>query len=274
MKIVSKILTQATIWKRICELILSPHLTQEIINWQEFLNDFITPKAKCLTLKLRRGGRLMIRGAAIDKFPVAEIFVRDDYRLRRLTPVPNCIIDLGAGIGEFCVYATLCFPKVTIYAYEPDKNAYDLLQKNIAVNSLAKRVNFFPLAVTNKLGLTTLYTSQTSGYASLLAHSPVSQTVTTTTLERIFAMHQVKRVDLLKMDIEGAEYDILYSLSPDIFKKIKRIHLECHDLNSLRCNHRALKKFLEQMGYLVEKKWMFDQKICMLYALHRNLKDF
>ena len=69
------------------------------------------------------------------------------------------------------------------------------------------------------------------------------------TLENIFDENRITNCDLLKLDCEGAEYDILMNTKKEIFEKIKLISLEYHNI----INHDGyeLKKFLEIVGFLV-----------------------
>ncbi len=272
MKIPRKILTLLTIGKRLCELLLTPNLSGEIRNWPRFLADFIFPIPGRYTLILRSLGRITLRGQTIDKFPVSEVIVRDDYQLRTLTTTPpKIIIDIGASIGEFCIYAAIIYPHSTIYAYEPDPNAFAILKYNVSDNTLEKRVFIFSQAVAGSKSRARLYMSQTSGHASLITHTPLSRLVSTIRLEDIFSKHKIRCCDLLKMDIEGAEYALLYSVPRRIYKKIRRIHLECHNFGDIKFTSQALTKFLEERGFSVEKRSAYDRNLCMLYARNQHL---
>ena len=57
--------------------------------------------------------------------------------------------------------------------------------------------------------------------------------VQSTTLEKIFDENNISNCDFLKMDCEGAEYEILFNLPEKIFKKINKICLEYHDMKEL-----------------------------------------
>lgn len=266
MRITSRMLTFLTSGKRVGELILNPKLRQEISNWWLLLADFINPQKRIYTLNLRGEKRLMLRGGTFDKWPVSEIIVRDDYHLRTLLPTPKIIIDLGAGIGEFCLYASLLFPKVKIYAYEPDRETYQLLLQNLKTNKLAGHVYPFKLAVAKKNSPEQLYINQTKGYAKLINLYPRAQLLQTTSLDRIFSLNKIQTCDLLKIDIEGAEYAVLYSFSPALFKKIRHIHMECHNFASTAYNSKSMQQFLENNGFIVEERTSFDRAISMLFA--------
>jgi hypothetical protein len=69
-------------------------------------------------------------------------------------------------------------------------------------------------------------------------------------LESALAKLNITQLDLLKMDCEGAEYEILLNTSPEILRLVKRIIMEYHDLDAQRA-HPILVDFLQQQGYQV-----------------------
>jgi FkbM family methyltransferase len=85
--------------------------------------------------------------------------------------------------------------------------------------------------------------------------------VSVTTLDALFADHAIERCDLLKIDVEGAEYEIFAATSPDTFARIERIVGEYHDVfpDDPRTRVAAFRASLERLGYRVEiapsRKW-------------------
>ena len=69
------------------------------------------------------------------------------------------------------------------------------------------------------------------------------------TLPQIFDMFHLEKIDFLKMDCEGSEYDILYNLETSLYAKIKLISLEFHDLNTLKQSGNSLASFLSKQGF-------------------------
>jgi hypothetical protein len=61
----------------------------------------------------------------------------------------------------------------------------------------------------------------------------------------------IRQVDLVKLDCEGAEYEILFNLPPVYFPRIRRIVLEYHD-NVTAYTHLDLAAFLKEQGYRVK----------------------
>ena len=79
-----------------------------------------------------------------------------------------------------------------------------------------------------------------------------TQATQTTTLERIFHKNRIEKCDLIKMDCEGAEFNILYNAPKSIFDKVSHIFMEYHDWIEGE-SHKELKTYLEKLGYRVEK---------------------
>ncbi|MBU2477194.1 FkbM family methyltransferase [Candidatus Micrarchaeota archaeon] len=210
-----------------------------------------------------------------------ETVLEDQYRLKNTSlHEDSVIIDLGAQIGLFSVYASNKAKK--IFAFEPVSENYDLLVKNIKLNKLENKIMHFNLAVSDKKGKEKIFLSQNhSGGHSIYGFeefdekksSPINQfikskgfnkekfiEVSSITLEEIFRINKIKHCDLLKMDIEGAEYKVLYNLPDYCFEKIQRIAMECHDLDEKKKNSGYVKKFLQSKGFKVELNY------AMLYA--------
>jgi FkbM family methyltransferase len=163
------------------------------------------------------------------------------------------IVDVGAAIGEFTVVAGKAAPKGRVFAIEPNPDSVALLRQNLKANQL-NNVEIIENGLWHETSLQTL---------SLINDEPL-QAIThnceqtlpgqiqfeTQTLASFISEHQLKRVDLLKSDAEGAEYDFLLTSLADVLQVIQRIVMEYHDLDNER-NHRKLTEFLTANGYQV-----------------------
>ncbi|PIN99120.1 MAG: hypothetical protein COT90_01190, partial [Candidatus Diapherotrites archaeon CG10_big_fil_rev_8_21_14_0_10_31_34] len=78
--------------------------------------------------------------------------------------------------------------------------------------------------------------------------------VQTTVLKEIFESNKIEKCDLMKIDIEGGEYPLLYDLEESIFSKIKLIAMECHKLDEKQNNPKKLIDFLQKKGFEIKKK--------------------
>ncbi len=119
------------------------------------------------------------------------------------------VVDVGAHIGYFTLLAARRVgPTGRVYAFEPVPYNYNLLVKNIALNGYE---NIVPVqkAVSDKVGTATFYIHPNqvghSFYPETLGRSKTAITVETTTLDQFFSEQGWPPVQMVKMDIEGAE---------------------------------------------------------------------
>jgi len=133
---------------------------------------------------------------------------------RQLIQPGMVVVDVGANVGYFTLLAAeLAGSSGTVYAFEPEPNNYALLKKNIQLNSYS---NIQPIetAVSNERGSTQLYLSaMDNGSHSIygMAARGVTEThlVATTTLDAFLEGEGWPKVDLVKIDVEGAEIRVL-----------------------------------------------------------------
>ena len=168
----------------------------------------------------------------------------------------SVVLDIGANIGTFSVYAGTSARGVTIYAYEPTAGFFALLGDNIRLNGLEHQVKCFNLAVGADSRVRQLaLESTTFSFPTLTppAGDQVTRTVDVqaTSLADILDANALERVDLLKMDCEGAEYETLYGTPDQYLARIGEIRMEYHQLPGERCNKQALAAFLQSRGYRI-----------------------
>lgn len=240
-------------------------IAKTIRNWIQYLKDFYLKKSGVLCYKLRKGGRFIIRGNSDDHYIAGEIFVHRVYNPPGFEiKKGDNVVDIGAQIGIFSLYAGL--RGANVYSFEPTLENLAILKKNIAINNL-RNVHIFNLAVSKDIGEKTFYFCKDKNYTgrhSLYppAHESEKITVKVTNLAQIIKNNKIDKIDLLKMDCEGAEYDIFFNLSQSNFKKIKKISMEFHDIDKKR-NHKTLIQFLIKKGFKIKLNKRFNT---MLYA--------
>jgi len=125
---------------------------------------------------------------------------------RRLIKPGMHVLDVGAHAGYFTrLYAKLVGPTGTVFAFEPDPENYALLEQN---TRHLKNVRRFPVAVSNQVGTVDFYeTDNNTGCHSLIpaGFRPNKISVSATTLDALLDAGQLPNIDLIKIDIEGAE---------------------------------------------------------------------
>jgi FkbM family methyltransferase len=136
---------------------------------------------------------------------LGHIFNDDEYRA---SGTPDVIFDLGANVGFATLYFSRCFPQARIVSVEADPRTYARLCQNV---SALPNVTPLNLAVTHADGPVPFHSSPYSLWSGLTAQSTgtVEITVEGITLSTLMARTHVKRVGLLKLDIEGAEFALL-----------------------------------------------------------------
>lgn len=141
-------------------------------------------------------------------------------------------IDIGANIGAVSVYVAsfnnaldVGSKRIKVFAYEPEPHNLSLLSKNIKRNNLVDDIKIIPKAV---FSTSPIMISNKGGDSSVLQTLKDSSEVEAVSLESVFANNKIASCDVLKMDVEGAEYDILLNTDIEILRKIKYLALEFH----------------------------------------------
>ena len=170
-----------------------------------------------------------------------------------MTP-PPIIVDAGANIGAFTLLAAQRFPKAKILSFEPEIENYDLLMENINLNHLSGRVTAIKHALAEKIEERIFYISNFEYAHSLLKEQVADSNKTElvvkcVTLPQIMQDYNITFIDILKLDIEGSEYEVLYQLPNEIYNKIGAILLEIHTSDLYK--REDLIEFLKKHGFHV-----------------------
>lgn len=160
------------------------------------------------------------------------------------------VVDIGAALGDYAVWAGRQLTNGRLIAVEPFPRSVKLLKENLRLN----RLNNVSVAETaigavdgqSGLQLVTGQAVQHSTAASSAAAGSVP--VRVRSLPSFFHEMGIVSCDYLKIDCEGAEYDILFNCPPIFLQKIKRICMEVHDHITPHSRHDMI-AFLEKNGY-------------------------
>ena len=225
-----------------------------ITNWPTVIAAFIgLPLAQPFTLQLRTGLHFKAR-SRMDVWIIKETCLDLDYeRLSGPIQADWNIIDIGAGLGDYALGAARCNPHGVVHAYEPFPGSFDLLQQNLRLNQIGN-VSAFAEAVSDHTGTLQLEMSgaavqhRTAG----AGQAQVSVGVPAITLSQALARLNGAPCDLLKMDCEGAEYEILMNADEACWPLLKRIVMEYHD-GVTAYSHQDLAAFFEKRGCRVRR---------------------
>ena len=144
-----------------------------------------------------------------DSGIIGEIFSDEVYD-RYFTPEKGSIvIDVGAHVGTYTLKAASRVGNTGhVYAIEPSPTSYALLKHNIKINSF-KNITPLNIALSNQNGKQKLYLANKPSHATVVNPSNKYVKVDSRKLDDIIQQHTSKRIDIIKIDAEGAEKEIL-----------------------------------------------------------------
>jgi len=211
-------------------------------------------KKNQIILKTKNDLQLSIRANKSNDIHVfSEIWLEETYLKWKINFSKNSnVIDIGSHIGLFTLQIASMNKNSNIFCFEPNNENFNMLKNNIKINNL-KKIKIFQMAVSFKNGETELSINKndSSGH-SIKKEFEKKENVKTITLKKILDDNQIEHCDLLKLDCEGAEYEILFSTSKNELKKIKQICLEYHKLADEPKLYKKLIDFLEENGFKIE----------------------
>ena len=219
-------------------------------NWHEYLFNYVFRRRKPAEYRMRNGFRLIDETGTLAG-TLAQVFVRRQYGSLKGF---RTVVDIGANMGGFAVYAAHSCPDAKIYCYEPEEQNFGLLKQNIEINGLEGRVSAFQCAVAANNGQRELAVGESPLNSFHIASDDASRRmVSCTTIRNILRDLHLEEIDLLKMNCEGTEYEILEGCSGGDFDRIANLRLEYHILDDQSRNGESLARWLESRGYRIER---------------------
>lgn len=198
--------------------------------------------------KLRSGLIFCVRPGTSDTMILFDIFAENEYQPKDLPQFkiqPNwLVLDFGANIGAFTLQAHQAGAKV--HAFEALPENYMLLQDNIYSNLAQHIVHLTQGAVTDKPGTVRMH--RKAGSSSIHWHEGESSVeVESLPIKTILA--QFPHIDLLKCDIEGAEFAVFAALDAPTLRQFDRIAMEYHNYGDF--DHNQIIMQLKRAGFEV-----------------------
>lgn len=193
---------------------------------------------KMITLDFHGHKLQLVRGGAQDLYN--EVMVHDNYKMLssglEFSP-GDIILDIGANEGYFSIMMAVLFP-VKVIAYEPTKKAFGFFMENLRNNNILNVEPHFT-GISNEAGRKDLkehpvYTTTSSAYVH--AYAPNIETCDMITLDEAIGD---KKIKLLKIDIEGGEYDALYPCT--LLDRVEMVTGEFHS-----------NEYLKSLGYTID----------------------
>ncbi len=217
----------------------------QLRNWSELLHGTLKETLGAVildtpVLRFRNGLEIEMASGGYAGFSVlfAEIFIDHCYRPTSRFVIGDgwTVVDIGANVGFFTCRAATAAKHTRVVAVEPVSAYLAVLRRNVERNGL-QNVRILPFAVSGtsggKVTICVWYTP--SGEPK--THRPIlpdakreTETVTGMTLGDIFEAAHVDHCNLLKIDVEGAEYELFEGVSPETWARIERVVMETHEV--------------------------------------------
>lgn len=228
----------------ISQIKLLLRLRKILSNWYLIIPDFLGYQTKDYSIKFRDGTKLMVSPNDHAYRVIDEIWCKNafsDYNFKE----NDLIVDVGGYIGESAIYFSR-FTKNKIYVLEPVKKNYNKILINIQMNNL-RNIIPFNLAMTAD-GRDVDMAIRTDDLIS--SHiTDKSGKIKSITLQKFIRENNISKIDLLKLDVEGSEYEIIMGLDNSDFDKINNIMMEIHKSDIY--SREELINFIRDKGYTI-----------------------
>jgi FkbM family methyltransferase len=217
----------------------------DIANWSDVLPR--AARGKDVTEIRLRSGPVITAPAENALWPhFSDIWYHLSYTKYCSIPQRGTVVDVGANVGVFSLFASR-FARC-VYSLEPASSNFSRLRNNILLAN-----NVFPIhsacgprdekGTLDLSGLPVAFSLKTA-----TPEGPV-ESVDVISLATLFQRYNIPRCDYLKLDCEGAEFEIILDSSPLVFNRIHQIVLEYHDHLSDQFSHHDLAKRLQSLGF-------------------------
>ena len=241
-----------------------------IKNWPTFILDhFKLINDEHIVYRLRNGIVYKIKSKELHRYMITESWIHKVYTKYFDIEDDYVVFDIGANIGAFTMFAAFHAKNGKVYSFEPEKESFGLLFENTHLNDF-KNIRMINKAVSNKTGTSDFYLSDDNagGHSLYSCRADKKVKVPTVSFEEFIKKNKISKIDFLKMDCEGGEYDILYNCSDETFKKIRHIAMECHKIDG-ESKAIEMEMFLQSKGFNVMKEGEFIYAKNVLVGLYR-----
>ena len=238
-------------------------------NWYLYpLVYFKLIKQNHIIFKTKTGLKIRIRVNSTDLMAFTHVWLIQEYSAPKFKINNNdLILDIGAHIGLFSLFASQFCKNGKIFCYEPIKENYNELLQNIKINNI-KNIFPFNCAVSNKTEKIKIYLNDDeSGHSIFLENSNYVE-VDSISINDIFENHSITKCNFLKLDCEGAEYEIIELLSKKHLGKIEKSVIEYHMFDKYPHLLKELQNTLEKNSFKLKTRSLFLD-IGFLFALKK-----
>ena len=237
--------------------------------WRQFVNSYSWPKGGKVFNQIYRSRESRAVGTKISvelanenrkvtlRRGTTDADVFYDLLIKKTLQVPfginpKLIIDCGAYVGYSPIFFAQEYPDAEVLAVEANPDNYALLEKNVAAFPTIKPIH---AAIFTNEGFVELedpadeawaYRIKSTNSSSPNDNSSKTNRVRATTIQHLLSESGRQQIDLIKLDIEGAEFDLFESGDLGWLEHTRVLLIECHDNIRPGCSELIHKKMVER----------------------------
>lgn len=192
------------------------------------------------------------RAAGSDFAVLRQVMGHQDAAIAFASP-PRLVIDAGANVGYASLVFSRHYPTATIVGIEPDRSNCDMFRKNCAAYP---RIHLLEGAVWPRKAMLAITNPDAAAFEFQVGEAATatdSNRVRAYTIPEIIDMHGEGRVNLLKLDIEGAEHALFTQGAEEWLPRVDVLIVELHDRYVSGCGE-AFDRLLENVKHTREKR--------------------
>lgn len=174
---------------------------------------------------------IKLRSNSSDIEVFEQIFINEEYKFATDNE-PQIIIDAGANIGLASIYYSIIYPKSKIIAIEPETSNYELLKENTKKYSNIHCIN---KALWNKNVYLKISNPNDEKFSFIVEESINDDGISAITIDELMKQYNISFIDILKIDIEGAEKEV-FSNQPTWLSDVGIVIIELHDTKKVGCS--------------------------------------
>ena len=174
---------------------------------------------------------------SVQEHEFHRIAIEDCYRLAKISRPVRTVLDVGANIGLFAIAARHHFPEAAIHCYEPNP----ALASFILPHCKAVNATYYAEAIGAKSGSVSLNSRGNSLHSTISSVGFIRQTAFCDATARL------GEIDLLKLDCEGAEWDLFSVTEP--WQQVRHLTMEYHLWANPGATVETLFAKLEALGF-------------------------
>ena len=229
-----KLFMRSKSWQFVQDSKLAPSDILKIFNWHGNKLHYRpgTSDAGLIYEVLLRPGRRIKSNGVIQYKRCLEYWVPEELN-------PKVVFDIGGNVGMTSIYYSSIFPSAKIYTFEPVKRNYEILNLNAQNSNNIQTFNYGLGASNEEMKIFSAFDETNNGGFSIYSeNTDVDQNsfemINIRNSKEVMDEMNITNIDLIKIDTEGAEYDILRSMDPKILSNVKWIIGELHSVNDFK----------------------------------------